>query len=145
MHIPKLSNSIFMVLGLILSCLGVYFYDGYSISKKRGENTTYFGYVKNRSSQIYEGIKIIPQIAQDAQKSGDDITMGSLEKVRQALFMYSMDNARYPDNIEELLGAYLKEDDKIIRQNDFFYIKTASGYKMGARLPLSNKIYSIEE
>jgi len=145
MHIPKLSNSIFMVLGLILSCLGVYFYDGYSISKKRGENTTYFGYVKNRSSQIYEGIKIIPQIAQDAQKSGDDITMGSLEKVRQALFMYSMDNARYPDNIEELLGTYLKEDDKIIRQNDFFYIKTASGYKMGARLPLSNKIYSIEE
>jgi len=145
MHIPKLSNSIFMVLGLILSCLGVYFYDGYSISKKRGENTTYFGYVKNRSSQIYEGIKIIPQIAQDAQKSGDDITIGSLEKVKQALFMYSMDNARYPDNIEELLGTYLKEDNKIIKQENFFYARTSSGYNISVKLPVSGKIYSVKE
>jgi len=145
MYIPRLSSAIFFILGLILSCLGAYFYNGYYKLKQSGEDVTYFRYVKSEISNINQGMQELPDITAEAYKSADDITIESMQKIQQALLMYNLNTETYPKKIEELLGIYLNEDNKIILQESFEYKKTTKGYYMSVVLPVSKKKYIIEE
>jgi len=145
MYIPRLSSAIFFILGLILSCLGAHFYNGYYKAKQSGEDITYFQYVKSEISDINKGMQELPDIAAEAYKSADDITIGSMQKIEQALLMYNLNTETYPKKIEELLGSYLNEDNKIILQESFTYLKTAQGYQMSIILPVSKKRFIIKQ
>jgi len=146
MYIPRLSSALFLILGIIISTLGFHFYDGYYEAKQQGVDVSYPAYVKQRLDEIGTGLKQVPDIAAEAHRSSDDIVMGSMQKIEQALLMYNLNTNEYPADIEELLGDYLSPDNKIITQESFTYRRTAQGgYAMSIVLPVSGKKYIVSE
>jgi|GEM_PF-1473355 len=145
MYLPKLSSIFFFIAVIITATLALHWYDGYRAAKEQGQDITYPEYIKEQAKAVKEGLGEIPNIVIEAQKGTDDITRGALAKIAEALFIYNLNTGEYPSAIEELLGDYIPENNKVIRNESFFYRRTGSGYEMGVTLPVSGEKYIIRE
>lgn len=145
MYLPKLSNVFFFIVVTLIATLSFYWYDGYRAAKEQGQNITYPEYIKQQVGAYKEGFGQMADIATEARQSSDDITRGALNKIAEALFMYSLDTGEYPRNIEDLVGNYIKENNKIILDESFFYRRVGVGYEMGITLPVSGETYVRRE
>jgi len=145
MYLPRFSHFFFFVTTFILAILTAHWYNGYDAAKQDGYEGSYIEFVKQESKSTYSGLKELPQITQEAYQSGDDITIGSMNRLSSVLEMYQMDNNEYPRRIGDLVGEYLSEKNTLYQQESFYYHRKLNGYEMGVRLPVSGKMFVIRQ
>ena len=143
MYLPRFSHFIFFLAVFALTVLAVHWYNGYYSARQKGQDVSYFQYVRQQINATSVDMRQLPGILEESRQSGDDILRGSMIKLSDALEIYNIDTGVYPPDIKELAGDYIKENNALIKRPDFYYRRVRGGYEMGVILPVSGKEYVI--
>ena len=138
----KSRNIIVFSATTVLIILLFYWFDGYDKVKAQDKNITFAGYVKTDIQKMQKAFLEIPKIIKEAISSKDQLTIGSINTLAEGLEIYLIDYGQYPQDINEVIGFYVKSN--VAREEDFYYKPrfNGSGYKLGITLD-SGELYEI--
>jgi hypothetical protein len=136
-------NGIIVSVVAVFTILGFYWADGYSRAKVENESLFFRDYLMSDFTRIKEAIKEIPAILKESAESGDKIKIGSINKLVEVLDIYNMEEGKYPETINDLIGKYVNSG--IVKEESFYYEPKAngSGYTMGIKLG-NGEIYEVK-
>jgi hypothetical protein len=142
MRFFSVKNGIIVSLFAVLTILCFYCWDGYNKAKIQDETISFGEYLKSDAIKTKEAVKEIPDILKESVESKDKVKIGSINKLAEALEIYNIENERYPEDLEEIIGFYINTG--IVQEKSFYYEPGigGNGYIMGIRLG-NDEIYEV--
>ena len=136
-------NGIIVSVVAVFTILGFYWADGYSRAKIENENLHFRDYLKSDYAKTKGAVKEIPEILKESAESRDKVKIGSINKLVEVLDIYNIEEGRYPETINDVIGRYINSG--IVKEESFYYEpKTkGSGYIMGVKLG-DGEIYEVK-
>ena len=137
-------NYLIFFLVFAITVLSITESNKYSLAKSGDESLTISEFLARDFKEYADAMKEIPVLLREVIKSKDQIKIGSLNKIADALEIYKMDKGSYPENIKTLIGDYLNKT-KIFDEPSFYYEPDGLGwrYEMGIKLD-TGEFYTIK-